>query len=216
MKITIDNFKETINPLLIGLENNDNLMIINKYKKGEDNYIAALKGEMTIMKDELRKEDEKTIFDYVDTDTAYINLYENVDESLKILFNDFDKLEEEENKEEIRINKLKNKINKDFGIINVDEALNILFNDFDKLEEEENKEEIRINKLIDKLTNKINKDLNFDILNIIYKKYDITGYVDEIIIYFKEKNPIHIPLYDKTDFGIITEIYKELIKNIRG
>lgn len=165
MKITIDNFKETINPLLIGLENNDNLMIINKYKKGEDNYIAALKGEMTIMKDELIKEDEKTIFD---------NLYGNVDE-----------------------------------------ALNILFNDFDKLEEEENKEEIRINKLIDKLTNKINKDLNFDILNIIYKKYDITGYVDEIIIYFKEKNPIHIPLYDKTDFGIITEIYNELIKNIR-
>lgn len=99
---------------------------------------------------------------------------------------------------------------------NVDEALNILFNDFDKLEEEENKEEIRINKLLDKLTNKINKDLNFDILNIIYKKYDITGYVDEIIIYFKEKNPIHIPLYDKTDFGITTEIYKELIKNIRG
>lgn len=173
-KITIDNFKETINPLLIGLENNDNLMIINKYKKGEDNYIAALKGEMTIMKDELIKEDEKTIFEYIDTDTAYINLYENVDE-----------------------------------------ALNILFNDFDKLEEEENKEEIRINKLIDKLTNKINKDLNFDILNIIYKKYDITGYVDEIIIYFKEKNPIHIPLYDKTDFGIITEIYNELIKNIR-
>lgn len=165
MKITIDNFKETINPLLIGLENNDNLMIINKYKKGEDNYIAALKGEMTIMKDELIKEDEKTIFD---------NLYGNVDE-----------------------------------------ALNILFNDFDKLEEEENKEEIRINKLIDKLTNKINKDLNFDILNIIYKKYNITGYVDEIIIYFKEKNPIHIPLYDKTDFGIITEIYNELIKNIR-
>lgn len=165
MKITIDNFKETINPLLIGLENNDNLMIINKYKKGEDNYIAALKGEMTIMKDELIKEDEKTIFD---------NLYGNVDE-----------------------------------------ALNILFNDFDKLEEEENKEEIRINKLIDKLTNKINKDLNFDILNIIYKKYNLTGYVDEIIIYFKEKNPIHIPLYDKTDFGIITEIYNELIKNIR-
>lgn len=165
MKITIDNFKETINPLLIGLENNDNMMIINKYKKGEDNYIAALKGEMTIMKDELIKEDEKTIFD---------NLYGNVDD-----------------------------------------ALNILFNDFDKLEEEENKEEIRINKLIDKLTNKINKDLNFDILNIIYRKYDITGYVDEIIIYFKEKNPIHIPLYDKTDFGIITEIYKELIKNIR-
>lgn len=162
MKITIDNFKETINPLLIGLENNDNLMIINKYKKGEDNYIAALKGEMTIMKDELIKEDEKTIL---------------------------------------------------YG--NVDEALNILFNDFDKLEEEENKEEIRINKLIDKLTNKINKDLNFDILNIIYKKYNITGYVDEIIIYFKEKNPIHIPLYDKTDFGIITEIYNELIKNIR-
>ena len=162
MKITLDNFKETINPLLIGLENNDNLMINNKYKTGEDNYIAALKGEMTIMKDELIKEDEKTI------------LYENVDE-----------------------------------------ALNILFNDFDKLEEEENKEEIRINKLIDKLTNKINKDLNFDILTIIYKKYDITGYVDEIIIYFKEKNPIHIPLYDKTDFGIITEIYKELIKNIR-
>lgn len=162
MKITIDNFKETINPLLIGLENNDNLMIINKYKKGEDNYIAALKGEMTIMKDELIKEDEKTIL---------------------------------------------------YG--NVDEALNILFNDFDKLEEEENKEEIRINKLIDKLTNKINKDLNFDILNIIYKKYNLTGYVDEIIIYFKEKNPIHIPLYDKTDFGIITEIYNELIKNIR-
>lgn len=162
MKITIDNFKETINPLLIGLENNDNLMIINKYKKGEDNYIAALKGEMTIMKDELIKEDEKTI------------LYENVDD-----------------------------------------ALNILFNDFDKLEEEENKEEIRINKLIDKLTNKINKDLNFDILNIIYRQYDIKGYVDEIIIYFKEKNPIHIPLYDKTDFGIITEIYTELIKNIR-
>lgn len=162
MKITIDNFKETINPLLIGLENNDNLMIINKYKKGEDNYIAALKGEMTIMKDELIKEDEKTIL---------------------------------------------------YG--NVDEALNILFNDFDKLEEEENKEDIRINELIDKLTNKINKDLNFDILNIIYKKYDITGYVDEIIIYFKEKNPIHIPLYDKTDFGIITEIYNELIKNIR-
>lgn len=161
MKITIDNFKETINPLLIGLENNDNLMIINKYKKGEDNYIAALKGEMTIMKDELIKEDEKTIL---------------------------------------------------YG--NIDEALNILFNDFDKLEEE-NKEEIRINKLIDKLTNKINKDLNFDILNIIYKKYNITGYVDEIIIYFKEKNPIHIPLYDKTDFGIITEIYNELIKNIR-
>lgn len=170
MKITIDNFKETINPLLIGLENNDNIMIINKYKKGEDNYIAALKGEMTIMKDELIKEDEKTIFDYIDTDTAYINLYENVDEALNILFNDFDKLEEEE---------------------------------------------IRINKLIDKLTNKINKDLNFDILNIIYKKYDLTGYVDEIIIYFKEKNPIHIPLYDKTNFGIITEIYKELIKNIR-
>ena len=158
MKITLDNFKETINPLLIGLENNDNLMINNKYKTGEDNYIAALKGEMTIMKDELIKEDEKTIL---------------------------------------------------YG--NVDEALNILFNDFDKLEEEE----IRINKLIDKLTNKINKDLNFDILTIIYKKYDITGYVDEIIIYFKEKNPIHIPLYDKTDFGIITEIYKELIKNIR-
>lgn len=163
MKITIDNFKETINPVLIGLENNDNLMIINKYKKGEDNYIAALKGEMTIMKDELIKEDEKTN-----------NLYGNVDE-----------------------------------------ALNILFNDFDKLEEEENKEEIRINKLIDKLANKINKDLNFDILNIIYRIYDIPGYVDEIIIYFKEKNPIHIPLYDKTDFGIITEIYTELIKNIR-
>lgn len=162
MKITIDNFKETINPLLIGLENNDNIMIINKYKKGEDNYIAALKGEMTIMKDELIKEDEKTIL---------------------------------------------------YG--NVDEALNILFNDFDKLEEEENKEEIRINKLIDKLTNKINKDLNFDILNIIYKKYDLPGYVDEIIIYFKEKNPILIPLYDKTDFGIITEVYNELIKNIR-
>lgn len=161
MKITIDNFKETINPLLIGLENNDNLMIINKYKKGEDNYIAALKGEMTIMKDELIKEDEKTI------------LYENVDE-----------------------------------------ALNILFNDFDKLEKEENEEEIRINNLIDKLANKINKDLNFDIYNIIYKKYDITGYADEIIIYFREKNPIHIPLYDKTYFEIITEIYKELIKNI--
>ena len=121
MKITIDNFKETINPLLIGLENNDNLMIINKYKKGEDNYIAALKGEMTIMKDELIKEDEKTIFDYVDTDTSYKinNLYENVDEALNILFNDFDKLEEEENKEEIRINKLidklTNKINKDLN-----------------------------------------------------------------------------------------------------
>lgn len=163
MKITIDNFKETINPLLIGLENNDTIMIINKYKKGEDNYIAALKGEMTIMKDELIKEDEKTN-----------NLYGNVDD-----------------------------------------ALNILFNDFDKLEEEENKEEIRINKLIDKLANKINKDLNFDILNIIYRQYDIPGYVDEIIIYFKEKNPIHIPLYDKSDFGIITEIYTELIKNIR-
>ena len=163
MKITLDNFKETINPLLIGLENNDNLMINNKYKKGEDNYIAALKGEMTIMKDELIKEDEKTIL---------------------------------------------------YG--NVDEALNILFNDFDKLEEEENEEKIRLDKLIYKLTNKINKDLNFDILNITYKKYDITGFVDEIIIYFKEKNPIHIPLYDKTDFGIITEIYTELIKNIRG
>lgn len=163
MKITLDNFKETINPLLIGLENNDNLMINNKYKKGEDNYIAALKGEMTIMKDELIKEDEKTIL---------------------------------------------------YG--NVDEALNILFNDFDKLEEEENKEKERLDKLIYKLTNKINKDLNFDILNITYKKYDITGFVDEIIIYFKEKNPIHIPLYDKTDFGIITEIYTELIKNIRG
>ena len=163
MKITIDNFKETINPLLIGLENNDNIMINNKYKKGEDNYIAALKGEMTIMKDELIKEDEKTIL---------------------------------------------------YG--NVDEALNILFNDFDKLEEEENKEKERLDKLIYKLTNKINKDLNFDILNITYKKYDITGFVDEIIIYFKEKNPIHIPLYDKTDFGIITEIYTELIKNIRG
>lgn len=162
MKITLDNFKETINPLLIGLENNDNLMINNKYKKGEDNYIAALKGEMTIMKDELIKEDEKTIL---------------------------------------------------YG--NVDEALNILFNDFDKLEEEENKEKERLDKLIYKLTNKINKDLNFDILNITYKKYDITGFVDEIIIYFKEKNPIHIPLYDKTDFGIITEIYTELIKNIR-
>lgn len=163
MKITIDNIKETINPLLIGLENNDNLMINNKYKKGEDNYIAALKGEMTIMKDELIKEDEKTIL---------------------------------------------------YG--NVDEALNILFNDFDKLEEEENKEKERLVKLIYKLTYKINKDLNFDILNITYKKYDITGFIDEIIIYFKEKNPIHIPLYDKTDFGIITEIYTELIKNIRG
>ena len=200
MKITIDNFKETINPLLIGLENNDNLMINNKYKKGEDNYIAALKGEMTIMKDELIKEDEEPIFDDIDIDTDDIDT-DDIDIDIDTDTSYIKKLEP-------------NEITNIFD--NVDEALNILFKDFDKLEKEENEEKERLDKLIYKLTNKINKDLDFDILNITYKKYDITGFVDEIIIYFKEKNPIHIPLYDKTDFGIITEIYTELIKNIRG